>query len=168
MIISIVIGVVAVIFLMRVFGPFYGLGERILFLLLSLALGCVAFVLSISCAGVIGNNIPKVYTLQSSSQITALKDNQNLYGHSFLGTGSVNSEMRYYYAVDTAQGYTVRDVKVSDSYLLFDDDNPRIESYQARKFKNKLHYIYAYPYGHFYKIYIPNGSLSSEYEVDLE
>jgi len=169
MIITVALGIIITIYmLILLLGEADTLGEYIGYTALSLLLGGTVLLFGAVFSSIIGENLPSTYTLTSSTPIVALKDNQITDGHFFLGCGTVDEDLRYYYAENSSRGYRIKSVDVDNCYILYDDDNPRVERYDAVAFKKKRHYIYAMPYGYYYNLYIPHGSIKTEFKVDLE
>lgn len=165
-IIGIVLGVGCAISLCK--EDCYIIGDYILYILVSAVLAFVIIIIGLAGSALIGESLDTTYMLEYSAPIVALKDDKIMQGDFFLGCGSVDGDLQYYYAEDSSKGYKVKHVGVDNTYLLFDDDKPRIERYEAAAFNKKRHYLYAMPNGYYYKIYIPHGSITNEFKVDLE
>ena len=160
--------IITVYVLALLFGEADTLGEYIGYTALSLLLGGMVLLLGVVFSGIIGESLSANYTLTNSAPIVALKDDKIAHGNFFLGCGGVDGDLRYYYAEDSSRGYKVESVDIDNCYILFDDENPRVERYDAYSFTKKRHYLYATPCGYYYKLYIPHGSITTEFEVDLE
>ena len=86
----------------------------------------------------------------------------------FIGTGSFDSKPKYYVMLKTEMGYEMKTYDISEVTLIY-SDIPRVEFY-----KN----YYTNPVVRFfcgeesldthYKIYVPEGSILNNYQVDLE
>lgn len=169
MIITVTLVIIITIYtLVLLFDEADTLVEYIGYTALSLLLGGLVLLLGITVSSFIGESLSSTYTLSSSAPIVALKDNKITDGNFFLGCGSIDGDLRYYYAEDSSRGYKVKSVDIDKCYILFDDDRPRIERYDVAAFNKKRHYIYAIPYGYYYKLYVPHGSITTEFKVDLE
>lgn len=169
MIITTSLGIIITIYvLILLLGEADTLVEYIGYTALSLLLGGIVLLLGVVVSSFIGEHLPANYTLSSSAPIVALKDNKITDGNFFLGCGSIDRDLHYYYAEDSSKGYKVKSVDIDKCYILFDDDHPRIERYDVTSFNKKRHYIYAIPYGYYYKLYVPHGSITTEFKVDLE
>jgi hypothetical protein len=105
-----------------------------------------------------------------SVEVISLNDNSNTEGTFFLGSGSVNEELVYYYAYESDKGITVGEIDADEVYINYTDKQPRLEKYQT-KFKSEfLNWSFAYlgEDSCYYKLYIPEGSIIEEYTIDLE
>lgn len=105
-----------------------------------------------------------------SVEVISLNDNSNTEGTFFLGSGSVNEELVYYYAYESDKGITVGEIDADEVYINYTDKQPRLEEYQT-KFKSEfLNWSFAYlgEDSCYYKLYIPEGSIIEEYKIDLE
>ena len=141
----------------------YGFGSLILTGLIFL--GCLI------CADVAGDCIQESdqeVKLVNTTNIIALKDSAGNSGSFFLGSGYIDDDLYYYYAAETERGYKVDKIKASNCYTRYSDDTPRIEEYKAVGFKNWYDYIYAMPSVSYKVVYIPEGSITNVFEVDLE
>jgi hypothetical protein len=120
---------------------------------------------SIICAPLVETEHVKVKT----TEIVALKDNNELSGSFFLGSGCVDENTRYYYMENTERGKRMRDISAENAYLNeSNSETPRIETYQS-EWKNKAWNLIAFPSeGGYYKIYIPENSIITDFEVDME
>lgn len=101
-------------------------------------------------------------------ELHSLNDNIEIEGQYFIGTGSFDSEPKYYVMLKTEMGYEMKTYDISEVTLIY-SDTPRVEFY-----KN----YYTNPVVKFfcgeesldthYKIYIPEGSILNNYQIDLE
>jgi len=109
------------------------------------------------------------YKLKETTYITALKDNQDINGRFYICGGYMNEDLYYYYAEETKIGIKTDKVRANSSYIIYSDEKPKIETYKVYKFKNWYDYIYAIPIKPAYhKIYAPKGTVTNEFNVDLE
>lgn len=108
------------------------------------------------------------YEKTANIEITALKDNQNINSNFYLMGGYVEEDLYYYYAKETELGYTTEKVKASECYIKHTDEKPYIEKYEG-DFAKDWYYIFGFPtYDNRYIIYVPEGTVTSEYNIDLE
>lgn len=113
------------------------------------------------------------YEKDSEWTIYALNDSSDMKGHFFLGTGSVESNLYYYYIRDTARGQQIEKVRVSDAYLKYDDKCyiEKYSRYYNDDLKTKLLTTKLFDkcdYNSYYVIHIPEGSVTNEFIVDLQ
>lgn len=108
------------------------------------------------------------YVIESSCQLVALKDNSAISGRFFLMNGSIDSEQYYYYAAEDELGIKVDKVAASECYIQYVESEYRIESYTP-VFRDEWRNWFAIqmkdPY---FIIYIPDGSITEEFSIDLE
>lgn len=108
------------------------------------------------------------YVIKSSRPLVALKDNSTLSGRFFLGSGSIDSEQYYYYAAEDALGIKVDKVKTSECYIQYVESEYRIDLYTP-VFKERWRNWFAMQMKDEYCIvYIPSGSITEEFSIDLE
>lgn len=116
-----------------------------------------------------GNDYDRcVVEKKSSQEIISLKDNMNIRGSAYLFGGHIDEDLYYFYAKETEQGYITDKVKASRCYINYTNETPRIESYEATGFKTWTTWIYAIPAYHHYSIYVPDGTIVTDYEINLE
>lgn len=135
------------------------------------------------------------YRVESSSEIYALKDNVSQQGKFYLGTGSVNNRTYYCYYTITDDGYKYQKISPegNDVYINYctENETPHIdtlykygittindEDYWLVNIKalfNREDYTVGtviktnkYPLFQQYKIYVPDGSIIQDYEIDFE
>lgn len=106
----------------------------------------------------------------------ALKDNSNLSGTFFLGSGSVNETDYYYYIVrEEDKGYCIRKKAINNytylDYLSSEDceyDEPCL-AYYHDEWDNKILRFFAWSPENWHTFYVPEGSIiENYYEIDLE
>jgi len=102
--------------------------------------------------------------------IIALRDNQGVVGNRYVFSGRVESELYYYYATEESRGITVRKVKASESYIRYDNDNPRIIKFESTNFEHWYTWLYGINLRTrgYNIIYAPEGTVDLVYEIDLE
>lgn len=107
--------------------------------------------------------------VKENIQMVALKDNMATEGKFFLGSGTVDSSIKYFYMTKTEKGLKIDSVNASDSYLVEDDSvNPYIEIHSTR-FKNEfVEKWFPNWYSGYTIIHIPKGSILYNYQVDLQ
>ena len=106
---------------------------------------------------------------KTETQICALSDNTNTKGLFILGSGSVDSEMYYYYLTKNENnGKKMEKIKYSQA-VLFDDKTkqPRIVEVQKRS-SNPLVRFFFITESKEYEIHIPPKSIKYDFNVDLK
>lgn len=131
----------------------------------SLLYGALALIVTtIIGTGISSNEI--IYE-ETVTPIVALEDNTASYGQFFLGTGAHKSDIYYYYMIDTERGYVMQDIKASNAHIKYDAD-PRIVIENGCGFKHWYNYIWAFPISTHYTIYVPEGTILNNYNIDLK
>lgn len=146
-----------------------GIGEKIGNSVLTLISSFVMSVLVAIFMGMIITPISEIeYSVISDTKIIALKDNQNVNGSFYVLGGYVDEGLYYYYAVETEFGYITEKIKAENVYIKYTNDEPHIEEYQG-SFANKKNNLWAVPLcSNKYIIYCPNGTVTHEFNIDLE
>lgn len=147
-------------------------GEGFSGFLLGVLVTLVCFLIAlliVTATSTIPSKEARVYELSDTYEIVALKDNMNVKGSPrFLGSGRIDEDLYYYYMVADEFGYYVEKIKAGKTRIKYTDSDFRIEKYSNTKFKHWSDYIYTVPVDTFYVAYIPEGSIVTDYVVDLE
>ena len=104
---------------------------------------------------------------ETATPIVALEDNMTTNGTFFLGTGAVKDDIRYYYMIETERGYKLQDVAASKAYIKYDTE-PRIVVENGCGFKHWYNNIWAFPTHTRVTIYVPEGTILNNYNIDLK
>ena len=141
-------------------GFFFWLSTTFLVFLFSVAM--IGFCSSVAVI------FPQTCEKSSTEHIIALNDSTGVNGRAgFLGSGYVEDELYYYYMTDTKEGFQAKKIKAEDTYVRYSDE-PIVETYTATNFKNKLLWLIALPIKSFHIVYIPEGSIIENYQIDLK
>lgn len=142
--------------------------EKLLLIILE-ALG--AFVLAMLVVLIVSlafSNAEFEYNKTDDIEIVALNDNLGNTGRFYLMGGYSDSDLYYYYATETVLGRKVDKVKAEDSYVNYTSDKSRIVTYTA-VFTKKWMDWFAFPLvSDRYIIYCPEGTMTTEFNIDLE
>lgn len=144
-------------------------GAKLGFFVMGVVAVCIATVGVAAIASLMTTSFAEAeYTLASDTKISALKDNQNISGNFYIMGGYVDEDLYYYYATETEFGYKAEKIKASNAYIKYTDGDPHIETYRG-EFANDGAYFWGIPvYGYRYVIYCPEGTVTNEFNVDLE
>ena len=145
------------------------LGEKFWYSILTLmTVFFISFLVWLFGSLIISSNADVKYEMVSDTKIIALKDNQNISGSFYIMGGYVDEDLYYYYATETEFGYKTEKIKADNTYIKYTDGETHIEKYEG-KFANEDVNIWASPmYSNRYIIYCPEGTITNEFNVDLE
>ena len=103
--------------------------------------------------------------ITATSSIVALNDGSLIEGRSgFLRSGYVEEELYYFYMKDTGNGtYAMRKVPADRTFICYTDDNFRIEPLERTYSLGCFYYLE----GNIYYIYVPKGTITEEFTIDL-
>lgn len=113
----------------------------------------------------------KDYSVDSTTYITALKDNSELSGKSYLFSGSINEDQYYYYMKKSEDGGLIQNKIKSEDVTLYESNTeiPRIERLvKIESYKGNIYFKDFQIKSFKYKVYLPKNSITREYNVDLE
>lgn len=101
-----------------------------------------------------------------SHELVALKDNSNVYGSTFVGTGSFEGALYYFVMVDEEKGLRMKKFKAEDVILVEGTDRPRVEQ---ESWPLELNWLYMRidHIGDTY-IHVPKNTVTKSFEIDLE
>ena len=118
--------------------------------------------------GVLTPEDANIMDLSEAKEIVALKDNNAVGGQFFLGTGRIGSHPCYYYVSEDEHGLRMQHIDANNTYIIYSDENPRVERYESVGFNRRLLSWLAIPAYSYYVVYVPEGTITSEYTIDLE
>ena len=108
------------------------------------------------------------YNVVSDTKIIALKDNQNTSGSFYIMGGYIDEDLYYYYATETEFGYKTEKIKANNVYIKYTDGETHIERYQGEFVNDGAYFWGACICDDRYIIYCPEGTVTNEFNVDLE
>lgn len=143
--------------------------EKFFFSFLELILSiAISFLVLLGVSAIVSCFAEVDYNMVSDTKIIALKDNQNVNGNFYIMGGYVDEELYYYYATETEFGYKTEKVSAENSYIKYTNEETHIEEYEV-EFVNDYVYWFAMPMQlDRYIIYCPEGTVTNEFNVDLE
>ena len=108
------------------------------------------------------------YELVETKEIYALEDNITHNGRYFLGSGTANGDAAYFYIVEEDFGIKTKSKDTDYAYIKYTNETPTVEYYDA-EFKNPF-YKWIVLWGPYdvCRFNIPEGSVTSNINVDLE
>ena len=144
------------------------LGSLMTACVLILSIIFVALGAGMSCA-IADECAARTPVLIESKPLIALKDNSDIVGTKYLFSGTIKEAQYYYYIEETEFGYKQNKIQASSAYIKYDNESPRIETY-VNKYKNLIVRFFCgnTSINETVVIYIPEGSIVENYEIDLE
>lgn len=108
------------------------------------------------------------YELVETKEIYALEDNITHNGRYFLGSGTANGDAAYFYIVEEDFGIKTKSKDTDYAYIKYTNETPTVEYYDT-EFKNPF-YKWIVLWGPYdvCRFNIPEGSVTSNINVDLE
>ena len=128
-------------------------------------MGCI-FVMSIVTTSIFYDNIQPIETYE----LAAINDGSTTTGSFFLGCGSIDSKQYYFcYIVKEDGGFTMTKYLVDDCVIYESDTcQPHIVKYdRIVPEESKKWSIFIFD-SECWKIYVPSGSIDSNFKLDLE
>ena len=127
---------------------------------------CISIVLMLSILLIF---VPIKTTMVYSYEfpIYAIEDNTITVAKRYIA----QTELKYYYLADYKGGKKTYSINSQQAYIIEDDNQqPKIEVYTETPTSTSLiiQYLYGDSNNHEYKIIVPNNSVTTDYNVDLE
>ena len=108
------------------------------------------------------------YELVETKEIYALEDNITHGGRYFLGSGMANGDAAYFYVVEEDFGLKTKSKDTDYAYIKYTDETPTVEYYET-EFKNPLiRFITLWGPYNICRFKVPEGSVTSNINVDLQ
>ena len=136
-------------------------------LLYSIAGLFVGFIFYFFIGGIIGVNLP-LNEICEEQKIYALNDSSSIEGQNYLFSGYVDEELVYRYVIDTDKGKYIEEIDAYNAYINEGNYNPMVKHY-SYEFEKKWHKLFAHTLfvSDYYEFYVPENTITTEYNVDL-
>lgn len=136
--------------------------------LIALLVLVMSFLASLVLGAFFADADMKVLTRQEQ-KLYALSDRNGVEGSFFLGSGSIDDNMKYVYIVEVEdKGYKMETLGINYVYINYTDETPTLVTV-TYIFDNNILNFFAVPFkSHEYIFNIPEGSITNSYVIDLE
>lgn len=105
-----------------------------------------------------------VHTKTATEHIVALNDNPGIKSNRYYARRTyVESTLYYNYMVKLPGSYIANQIPAKDTYIYETNSDYRVEWWEKEK-----GYLFAKTYEKYWKLYIPENSIISEYNIDLQ
>lgn len=148
----------------------WGFIEKVLATFLYAIIGfIIGLVLAIGSSIISDLTFEKESIYIGSKEIHALRDNVGITGQFFLGSGGVDSKLKYHYITKEDKGMRTRSVDVGNAYINEIDGVEPSVSYYKKQFKNKtIQWLTPAFYISELIFEVPPNSVIQDYNIDLE
>lgn len=148
------------------------IGDYFMSFLISVLVAMVTFGCIIIASLIIDHNSNKELTVTDIKTIYAINDNSSIKGQSFLFSGYVKEELVYRMFIEENGGKKVKEIKSSTAtiYEEYENSDRYIETYRYVYTNGFVKWVLGnYTWDDtIYKIHIPQGSITTEYKIDLQ
>lgn len=144
------------------------LSDWVIMIVMTILIGLMAFLVCIAGSVITSSVVDMDYECTQTTEIVTLKDNIGIKGGYYVFGGYTNDDLNYYYAEKENGGYYVRHVSARNTEIRYTEETPRLELYTATSFKNKLVYIFGFPCRSKNILYVPEGTLTTDFVIDLQ
>lgn len=157
-------GIVLLIGIIIVFIVFFNSYLGFAEIFVPIVMACV--MLSLCVSGIV-YNLSEHETVETECvDIFSLQDHLTGDGTFFLGSGSANGKMKYYYYYESEYGLEYDSVSADSVTIVFDDE-PRLITYKDQ-FKNRTLANWFFEFGSTKKVlYIPQNTVIDTISIDL-
>lgn len=97
---------------------------------------------------------------EAEYSIVAMQDNTFIYRRS-------GEHLTYVYAYEEQNGIRTGEIRADYATILYTKEEPKIVK-QSGTFNQWYHWIYAFPTKNHYLIYVPEGTIKSQFNIDLQ
>ena len=104
-----------------------------------------------------------IHTKTATENIVALKDKPGIEGKIYARKSYIESTLYYNYMVELSDSYIANHIPAKKTYIYEANGNYRVEWWEKEK-----GYLFSKRVEKYWKIYIPQNSIVSEYEIDLQ
>lgn len=133
----------------------------------ALVLAFIVAVMMLALTSIIATAVATEFSDERQAEpIYALRDNVGQSGQFFLGCGSVDSELKYFYVVDTSNGKHVASVPAARTYIA-ESNVPTITTISYDWANKSLNWIAFCMKDDDYIFSVPPGTILNDYEIDL-
>lgn len=167
--IALIIGIVAFVITCIILSKINWGFDAFVFLesfLISIVFTLFGLIIAVFGGCICNPQVPEVET----TYIYAMSDTMGVEGSFFLGSGSIDSEMKYIYMEKTEKGMKIADpIDTENAYINYIEEGeaPRIEKIHYITDNNVLNFLFIFPHSETY-IYIPEGTIKEVYNIDLK
>jgi hypothetical protein len=141
-----------------------GIEDIIWGVIIGIPCGLLIFLItSVVINGVIGID----FSPGEEKEIYALEDNLTNKGSYFLGSGSHDGAIKYFYLTKQDDGVVLNSIDVKNVILVENNEGIHKIVFYTPHFKNNNLDKWFAPFGERTKVFIPKGSIKYNYNVDL-
>ncbi len=118
--------------------------------------------------GIIGTYIPKE-KIEEVQEICAFSDNSSTSVTTYLFSSHSDEKLIYRYIINTDKGKQINTLENPNVYIEEVNTQPKLVRYYT-VFTNKIYNLIANDMigDNYYKFYVPEGTVTNEYKVDLK
>lgn len=112
---------------------------------------------------------PVEYNVTKVETLVSIKDGNSLEGRFYLGSGYIGDTMQYTYITNDNQEMNMKSVDIDEATLIYSNDL-KVETFSPIFKSNVVSIMFGEPvlYYEKYKIYVPEGSIKTEYTIDMQ
>jgi hypothetical protein len=138
-----------------------------------LAMGLISFLITVIISFTGGilftHDAFKEVKSAERTQLVALQDNSGVSGNFFLGAGHIDGQPVYTYMYEVeGKGYKVAQVKAGESYVNYCVGNPYIDKITYQFKPVILRFLFIDFYGTDTYIFVPEGTIQKDFNIDLQ
>lgn len=145
------------------------IGIPLSILILGIFISCIPLIIGVDiadCSSQVPLDEPPVET-----ELIALKDGSAASGSFFLGTGSIDEKLYYYYLEETPKGIQSKKLAAGDNvYLHYTVENtpPTLKTIKTRPESDFIYFLGSWLTFEEYHFYVPHSAVTNEVMIDLE
>ena len=138
--------------------------DGMLYAIVGLVIGLAIYFLA---GGAIGCNLATNEVIEEQ-KIYALNDSLGVEGGYYLFSGYIDGDLEYRYVINTDKGKHIEEVDADYGYIKEGNYTPKVEHHYYT-FEKKWHKWFAHRLfvEDYYEFYVPENTVTTEYNVDL-
>jgi hypothetical protein len=114
----------------------------------------------------------KTEIVKTTYNIVALKDKDGFEGSFYLGSGNIEGKMKYVFYYENNGAYSIKQIDCDNAKIKYSEGNTKVELFTKERVKTAIINYFSMPFiedkEKEYIIYVPNGTIKQDYELDLQ
>lgn len=135
----------------------------------SVVMAVLGFAIGIGISFGVGAALPKEYVMDRQIELVTIQDTSGIQGSFFLGTGHIESKSYYVFYQKEGNGVRFGKVSAEKAVVYEEERNGGLIKTYTRQFTSGWHNAFGTTLGgEKYEIFIPQGSILHEFQLDLK
>jgi len=119
----------------------------------------------------LGFYLPRTEGITTEQEICAFSDSSSTESYNFLFSGYIQDELVYRYVIETERGKHIEEVKYN-VYIHEGNYKPTVKFHKYGGFKEDWYKLFALDFSagdtEYVEFYVPENTITNEYQIDLQ